>query len=216
MLTGGWLANRTLTNLTTITEVVSTFAQHFPGGAVVYDPALPSTSCVANTAAGFENLLPICHRPEDPTSLFSRLVSAGPKLLVNISLVGKFTGASSGSAKADAYTWARERYLDNAGTPTPLAYYIDWYWTVQANAGTDADISLATVSNGDYFVSKRAFFMDLSPWADEVPNDDPKQKLGTDLTVMKAIFASAYKTAAGGMVHLGGFPPWPYKYVAPW
>ena len=214
---GGWLAGRALTNLSSVVEVVTTLAPlYFPGGAVVYDPALPSSSCVANTVAGFEDLLPICHRPADPTSLFSQLITAGPRLAVNTTLVGKFTGANTGSAKADAYAWARARYLDTASAPTPLAYYIDHYWTHQADAGADRDITLATVSNGDYFISKRAFFFDLSPWADEVPNDDPKQKLGTDLATMKAIFASAYKAASGGMVHLGGFPPWPYKYVAPW
>lgn len=214
---GGWLQSHMLSNLSSVAQVVSTFAPaYFPGGAVLYDPGLPSTSCVANTVAGFENVLPICHRPNDPTSLFSQLVAAGPKLAINTSLVGKFTGATSGSAKADAYAWARDRYLDDSTSPTPLAYYIDHYWTHQANAGADRDITLATVSNADFFISKRAFFFDLSPWADEVPNDDPKQKLGTDLTAMKAIFASAYKAASGGMVHLGGFPPWPYKYVSPW
>jgi hypothetical protein len=74
---------------------------------------------------------------------------------------------------------------------------------------------LSTVSNADYFISKKAFFFDLSPWADEVPNDDPKQKLGTDLAVMKSVFAAAHKANNGKMVHMGGFPPWPYKYVTP-
>jgi hypothetical protein len=86
---------------------------------------------------------------------------------------------------------------------------------VQVDRGADADISLSTVSNADYFISKKAFFFDLSPWADEVPNDDPKQKLGTDLAVMKSVFAAAHKANNGKMVHMGGFPPWPYKYVTP-
>ena len=37
-----------------------------------------------------------------------------------------------------------------------------------------------TLSNHDYFVAHRAFFFDLSPWVDEVPNDDPSQPLGLD------------------------------------
>ena len=75
------------------------------------------------------------------------------------------------------------------------------------------------VANHDYFVSQRAFFFDLSVWADEAPVDDPEQTLGDDKAELVAIFAACYAaTQASGyegpqMLHIGGFTPWWYKYT---
>lgn len=79
-------------------------------GVVLYDPKVYATSNVASTASGIYNLLPICYRPEDPTSLYNTLVvsSTGPKLPIVLNLVGRFNGSQSGSAKCDAYLWAKE------------------------------------------------------------------------------------------------------------
>ena len=73
---------------------------------------------------------------------------------------------------------------------------------------------LPEVANHDYFVSQRAFFFDLSVWADEAPVDDPAQTLGQDKAELVAIFEACYAaTQAPGyqgpqMLHIGGFTPW--------
>ncbi|EQD57136.1 hypothetical protein B2A_04950, partial [mine drainage metagenome] len=54
----------------------------------------------------------------------------------------------------------------------------------------------------------------LSPWADEVPVDDPAQPLGTDQRTLRAILRSAWNQTHGQrMIHIGGFPPWDKKYT---
>lgn len=66
---------------------------------------------------------------------------------------------------------------------------MDAFWS---STSTNDDYHLNTASNHDYFVAKRGFFWDLSPWADEAPIDDPTQPLGTDLTTLQAILLAAY------------------------
>lgn len=82
-----------------MSTLLSTFAWAYKG-AVVYDPAVPATSNVASTAAGVLSLLPVAYRPDDPTSLFSRYVGSG-RLPIGLSLVDRFNGSVTGSAKCD-------------------------------------------------------------------------------------------------------------------
>eukprot|EP00038_Savillea_parva_P023636 m.41959 g.41959 ORF g.41959 m.41959 type:complete len:557 (+) comp6201_c0_seq1:79-1749(+) len=77
-------------------------------------------------------------------------------------------------------------------------------------------IALAEITNHDYFIANKAFFFDLSIWTDETPNDDPHQPLGTDHKTLLAILDAAYTGGSDhgqGMLHIGGFIPWAYKYV---
>lgn len=105
---GQWL-NPTLflsvSNITSLINVLSSFYK----GVVLYDPEVFSTSNVASTISGVYNLLPVCYRPEDASSLYSQLVASGPKLSVEMNLVAMFNGTVSGSAKCDAYLWAKEK-----------------------------------------------------------------------------------------------------------
>lgn len=69
---------------------------------------------------------------------------------------------------------------------------------------TSGQNALTQVTNHDYFVSRRAFFFDLSVWADEAPVDDPHQPLGTDRSTLLALFSSAYARSRGTeMIHMG-------------
>jgi hypothetical protein len=78
-------------------------------GVVLYDPAVPATSNIASTIAGVESLLPVAYRPAGgATSVYSQLVTSG-LLQVKQSLVGMFNGNRTGSAKCDAYLWAKEK-----------------------------------------------------------------------------------------------------------
>lgn len=220
---GEWLANTTWQNVTSLEDLVTVFRNHLQG-VVVYDPQVPATSNLASTAAGVEGLLPVCYQPSDPKSLYSRLVASGPRLPVTLNLTGMFQQRGGGpTPKIAAYRWARERWLSPSSSPkanvAKLGYYAD-YWAALQGDRLKATPGLPEVANHDYFVSQRAFFFDLSVWADEAPVDDPTQTLGDDKAELVAIFEACYgATQASGydgpaMLHIGGFTPWWYKYTS--
>ena len=218
----GWLRAATVQELKSFEETVTAFRSAFTGLAV-YDPAVPATSIAASTAAGCEALLPVRYDPA-PGSVFTRL-TAGLKLPVRLWLVGKdgeslFTGKgtipgttqpSSGSAKIDVCRWAIARYLTaNRCAPGIAAHYIDADWIRTASfAGPE----MHTLLNHDYFIARRAFFFDLSPWGDEAPNDELSQPPGLDRAAFLETFRALYDRAGGGILKVGGFPPWPFKYT---
>jgi hypothetical protein len=214
-----WLADYRLEPAPDLPALVSMFRSEIPG-IVVYDERVPATSNVASTVAGAENLL--CVRfDQEKDSLFQWLTADpnGPKIPVKVWLVNRdgtslFTGKgkipgsntpSTGSAKGDAYLWAKENYLDTGkSNPAKMGYYLDAFW-LQRPEGYIPDHKL---TNHDYFISHRGFFFDLSPWGDEAPNDDPTQPVGTDLKTMQAILRAAWERTGGKrMIHIGGFPP---------
>lgn len=212
---GGWLTHTPLHPVASLPALVQTFRADIKG-VVLYDLRVPATSNVASTAAGCEGLLPIPYDPA-PGSVYDRLVVHGPRLPIKLRLLHSdgtqlFTGSETGSAKCDAYLWAKRRYLDTGRCdPTKLAYYIDSFWL---SAPTKDAPSCHGLSNHDYFIAKRGFFFDLSPWDDEAPQDDPKQPLGTDFRTLTAILHSAYaRTRGKQMIHVGGFVPWAWKYT---
>jgi GxGYxYP putative glycoside hydrolase C-terminal domain len=218
----GWLANAEIRLLSDISSAISTFRDAFDG-LVVYDPNVPATSNLASTAAGADRLLPV-RLDRSQTSLFT-LLTESLKLPVKVWLVHpdgkpKFTGLgkvpdynipSSGSAKVDAYLWAAERWLKTrACRAGAAAYYIDAWWLQRPLKGGPDTHAL---SNHDWFVSRRAFFFDLSPWGDEPPVDDPHQPLGADKSGLLSILRALYDCAEGRITKIGGFPPWPFKYT---
>ena len=218
-----WLSKTRIVPLPTIENALQQFRRDYQG-LVVYDEKVPATSSIASTIAGVENLLPIRY-DLTPGSLYLRLTK-GLKIpirrrLINADGTSLFTGRgkvpglnepTSGSAKIDAYRWAITNYLENGRTDAHYAaYYVDAFWfNLPQNGGPD----LHTLSNHDYFIAHRAFFFDLSPWADEAPNDDPTQKLGSDRETLRRILRALYKQAKGDIIKIGGFPPWPYKYTS--
>ena len=216
---GEWLQDTVwLNNITTLEELVTTFIDDV-SGVVLYDPVLPATSNLASTAAGVENLLPVLYRPGVSGSVYERLVATGPKLQVTLDLTPNGSLISP-RTKVKAYEWARKRWLSlDPNTKVPqsspefLAYYVD-LWAAQHADELHANPILTKVSNHDFFVSKKAFFFDLSVWADEKPVDDPSQPLGADRAEMIAIFEACYNLTNGSqMIHVGGFTPWYFKYT---
>ena len=218
----GWLRNTKIRRFRHVADAVSTFRDAF-NGLVVYDPNVPATSNVASTAAGVEGLLPVRFDPAHGSvfTLLTKHLNLPVKLwLVNQDGSSKFTGkalmpdydiASSGSAKVDAYRWAAQRWLKTrACTAGVAAYYTDAWWLQRpVNAGQE----MHTLSNHDWFIARRGFFFDLSPWGDESPVDDPHQPLGADKSCLLAILRDLYDCADGGIIKIGGFPPWPFKYT---
>ena len=221
---GQWLAGRDTIAYTELSDVVTVFRKEIRG-VVVYDSKVASTSNIASSVAGIENLIAVRY-DISPNSLYTRLVLQGPKLAVKCWLVNKdgsslFTGKgriagtgqpSTGSLKIDPYVWFIEKYLKTGKCNTEFAaYYIDQYWKQRPFAAVK---NHHTLSNHDFFVSKRAFFFDLSPWGDEPATDEPSQPVGTDLNTLKEMLLLAYQQNKNEkMCYIGGFPSWAYKYT---
>ena len=221
---GQWLYGKETVTYGTIEELVEAYADYVEG-VVLYDGNVPSTSNVASSVAGSDDLLPVRYDPS-PGSLYDRLVAHGPCLPVKCRLVNEdgspmFTGkgtipgtsrASTGSVKNDPYIWYIENYMKQGRCNTEYAgYYIDQYWKQNPAA---ANRNHHTLSNHDFFISKRGFFFDLSPWGDEPATDEPGQPAGTDLATLKEMLLLAYRQNEGErFCYIGGFPAWAYKYT---
>jgi hypothetical protein len=220
---GKWLAKRDTVVYKNVVDVISAYKKQIKG-AVVYDPNVQATSNVASSIAGVEDLI-VVRYDTDPGSLYSQIITSGPKVPVKISLVNNdgsslFTGkgtipgttrVSSGSAKNDAYLWFLEKYMKTGRVNTKYgAYYIDQQWLKNPFA---AGRNHHTLTNHDFFISRKGFFFDLSPWADEAATDDLTQTPGTDVSTLKELLLTAYNQNKGGYAYLGGFPPWAFKYT---
>ena len=221
---GQWLSDADTVLFSDIVDLVNGY-KSFIKGVVVYDSKVSSTSNVASAIAGMENLMAIRY-DESSNSLYTRLVINGPKLNVRVRLIkedGKsmFTGKgiipgtsrnSTGSIKNDPYIWFIENYLKKGKCNTEFgAYYIDQKWR---ETPMSSEMNHHTLTNHDFFVSKKAFFFDLSPWDDEPATDDVNQKTGTDLSTLKEFLLLAYNQNEGRrFCYIGGFPAWAFKYT---
>src|SRR5450759_4392478 len=221
---GKWLANRDTFFLQNLEDAIAYYRKKI-NGVVVYDPKVPSTSNVASSIAGIDNLMAVRYDTK-PLSLYSRVVLHGPKLPVKVWLVNpdgtsKFTGEgkiadtdlpTSGSLKNDPYLWFIEKYMKTGKCNSEYgAYYIDQKWMENPRAAVN---NHHTLSNHDFFVSKKAFFFDLSPWGDEPSTDEPGQPIGADLNTLKLFLQTAYDLNKGKkMCYIGGFPSWAFKYT---
>ena len=220
---GGLCEGWGLTYLQDLEEFISLFSS-FASGVVLYDPdpdtGVISSSLVATTAAGVEDAIAV-RKDTSAGSMYNYLVNdpRGPQLPVILDLTEKFTGEgsiwqtstpSTGSAKCDAYIWAKEKYIDTGKCdPTTLMYTLD-LWGLKEGANLQAQLS-----NLDYAVQKKGFCFELSPWGDEVPNDDPAQSLGVDLATFKEILdACNLQTGMAQMIKVCGFINWNYKYTS--
>ncbi len=218
----GWLETRERREITSLDEALDLFSDVYKG-VVVYDESIPSTVNVALTIAGADSLLPVRY---DSTrdSLYDRLVN-NRKLPILARLInadgspmftgnGKIPGTeldSTGSIKVDPYYWLIENYIKTGKTnPLEGGYYIDAHWLIHPIGA----VQNHCLTNRDFGVSRKGFFFDLSPWEDEVPNDDPNQTPGTDFTAFNAILRAAYDATGGQkIIRIAGFTPWDAKYT---
>jgi len=221
---GEWLSGRDTLALYSVEEAVRYFA-HELDGVVAYDSRVASTSNVASAVAGIDNLLALRY-DKTTESLFSRLCISGPQLPVRVWLVREdgtslFTGegslpdckrVSSGSAKCDPYLWFIEHYMKTGRCSGCCAgYYPDQMWRKTPTRVTRNHHQL---TNHDFFVSRKGFFFDLSPWGDEPATDDPSQPIGADLNTLQELLHMADSLGNGRkMCHIGGFPAWALKYT---
>ena len=102
---------------------------------------------------------------------------------------------STGSAKCDAYLWAKHRYLDAGLTsPRDMAYYIDSYWLRTRRPRRCRTARFRTMTSSS---PRKAFFFDLGVWEEESPVDDPSQTPGTDLATLKVLLRAMHDRAGG-------------------
>jgi len=221
---GKWLSDKDTIVYSNIVELINAYKNRIKG-VVVYDSYIASTSNVASSIAGIDDLIALRY-DISPNSLYTRLVINGPKLKIKVRLInedgepmfdgkGLITGTtvkSTGSIKNDPYVWFIENYMKKGKCNGQFgAYYIDQKWR---KAPLNSVNNHHTLTNHDFFVSKRAFFFDLSPWGDEPSTDDPGQTLGTDLQTLKLFLKTAYNLNKGEkMCYIGGFPSWAFKYT---
>jgi len=189
---GKWLNNCEVKSLNDIDALFS-LAKGKVRGAVIWDPAVPSSMNVANTIAGIEDA--IVFSPEYAEKYLKKW-----NLKVIRDLRGMFTGAETGSSKNDAYRWAIREYLSKGlCSDHLLCLYEDPF-------STRSEGNIGYVVTRDWTVSNRSFVYDLSPWGDETPEDDPDQKPGTDLETYKMILQEMLRQTNGKkMTEVAGF-----------
>ncbi len=181
-------------------------------GAVLWDPAVPATMNVAATVCGVEGWLPVRRG-----GAFERWLTTRALLPpVRMDLSGRFTGAETGSAKCDAYLWAKREYLDQGRcNPALMAYYLDgWSAAPDRPEAAYGDLPNRGLLNRDFYTARKAFFFDLGVWPDETPVDDPGQRPGTDRETLMALLRAQHAQNGGkAFTSVGGFVPWDTKYT---
>ncbi len=221
---GAWLADRPVEKVRTVENLLRRFADVF-AGVVVYDDRVPATSNLASTIAGVEDRPCLRFDPAEG-SLYRRvkalalpftrdefrlMAEDGGPLFTGKGVIPGTDQPSTGSAKCDAYLWAKARYLDTGRCSKAfMAYYLDAWWLRDP---TVSGLSNATLTNHDFFISRRAFFFDLHVWEEESPIDDRGQAPGTDGRTLEALLQSMYRNAEGEVFQIGGFIPWAWKYT---
>ena len=226
---GQWLAGRPVRALDSIEQLLDVFQSRLRG-VVVATERLHATSNLASTIAGVEDRVCLRYDPA-PQSVYTRVMASGLPLAADVVWLCDQSGGplfsgvagsvipdtgqpgipSTGSAKCDAYLWAKQRTMDTCQvSDRDMAYMIDSYWLTDP---TQSSLANCTLANHDFFIARRAFFFDLGVWEEEAPVDDPGQPPGTDLKTLKTLLRSQHDRAGGKITYIGGFTPWAWKYT---
>ena len=204
---GKWLAGASVIEMSDPLVALEYFKDSI-GGLVVYDMAVPSTSSVASMVAGAEDLIAVRYSAA-AGSLYQKLIAAGYP--AKVWLLNE-NGTSRFTSKTEPYRWAIDNYLKKGKcTGEYAAYYPDCFWLRHAG---ELPLNHHQLTNHDFFVSKRSFFFDLSPWSDESATDAPDESVGADREMLKEILSEIYSINGGRtFCHIGGFPCWAIKYT---
>lgn len=186
----GWLAGKAQVKLETFDDLMA-LAINKVNWCVIWDPSVPATVNVATTIAGIRDAVVL-----SPSMASTYQMKYGLRTAED--LQGKFTGAVTGSKKNDAYRWAAGEYLSKCNPHLACLYEDSWASRKQGN--------LNYVVTRDWAVYNRSFVLDLSPWDDEKPKDDPTQPIGCDVITYKQILTSLQNLCNGTqMTELAGF-----------
>lgn len=197
-------------------ELLTKFKSYFKG-LVVWDPNVAATSNVAATIAGVDSLLPVRYDTSS-NSIYTWLTKT-IGLPVKVDLCNKFTGKSgstiyatnlksTGSAKNDAYLYAKVNYLDANKTSTRwMGHFADAYPQSLSTNGVESYSGTHSKSL-DFLISQKAFIFDLCQYPNLKPLDDPNQALGTDYDTFNKILESQYKRSKGSFYNVMGWTTW--------
>ncbi|MFI4912140.1 MAG: GxGYxYP domain-containing protein [Sedimentisphaeraceae bacterium JB056] len=230
----GYFKGRRIKPLKSLKALVNEYQKEV-NGLVIWDMKVPASSNLALMAAGCEDLLPVS-KDLGGGKFYKKVREAAPWLEVKLDLCGMFDGkkdivfngksfASTGSAKNDVYKYAIEKYL-RPGIANSFQMWFNcdasmWgdyrsHYAVEQYGylGDRNELQQNGMYNADYWVAQKAFFYDLSPWADCKPFDDPDQPLGADNRSWHEILETSYKNRNGEFGIVGGFVPWWIKYTS--
>lgn len=189
---GRWLYGRQIEHIENL-DALYDLARNKIKGAIIWDPDVPATLNVANTIAGVEDGVVLS--PE-----FAEKYNKKWALPIIRDLRGMFTGEETGSKKNDAYRWAIREYLSKGLCSK------HWLCLYEDSFSTRERGDIGYVVTRDWAVNNRSFVYDLSPWGDEVPQDDPNQRIGLDLETYRMLLEEQLKQTAGKMMtEVAGF-----------
>ncbi|HEX7663345.1 MAG TPA: GxGYxYP domain-containing protein, partial [Polyangiaceae bacterium] len=188
----GWAAAHPQIKLSSVTDLLTTFASDIHG-TVRWSAAAPASLDVATTAAGVEGLAIV----REKSTLETAIETAWP---VQTDLAGKYAN------KRAAYADAHAKYLTKT-KPGFLAYQQDGYPWARLAAGSDgSDFDGPAVLSRDYLIAEKAYVFDLSPWSDQAPVDDPSQPAGADTNEMVSLLDTAHTAMKGAdLAQVWGF-----------
>lgn len=193
---GRWLADREVERIGFIDELIKRHADEI-SGLVIFDPDVDASSNVAVSLAAKEGLA-----VTGPDGL-AWLAERGITLTVRHDLRGKFQG------KTDAHRWMIEHCVRGRRDLVLMSYVMDAY--CRATGGEEMGMDIEGM---DMVVASKGVAFDLSPWCDEIPVDDPSQKMGTDRLVWNELFRAASEARWGeSPLEVTGFPFWQHKYT---
>ena len=238
LIASGDVKRESIVRTTSLEEILAAFRDRVRGLAV-WEMKVPATVNAALTAASARDLLPVAaDLGEGKLRAWIREHAAGlePKL----DFAGKFQPVakgkevevcgtrfvSSGSPKTDVYRYIHAAFLrTREASPSYMYYNSDAImWGARrffyggdryAHLGDRNEVQQNGLYNNDYWVAKRGLFVDLYPWDDQAPNDDPTQPVGADFEAWNDILETSYNQRRGEFGIVGGFVPWWIKYLDP-
>ncbi len=185
----GWLGNTEIIELPTLEAVLDAFSTDIDG-LVVWDDGVPATLNVATTIAGVENLA-IVRADSDLARQLAK------RWQVRISLANKFDDNRT------AYRWAMDEYLATGRADATLLAYFEDGTPAQKYRQNEMTRGGVYALERDYVIQRGGFAFDLSPWADESPED---------AALFEAILKSARAKSGLKLIKVWGFIPWYEKY----